>query len=108
MTITKTFNKFWTKLQVLAGKLNYNKDIIFTKLKYKLTSVLPKTMAASLNTTDFYEYVEQCSQNLQNINYINPINSSFKHNSSTKMNSNTRNQITLSQLSNQLIISSYS
>ena len=37
LKMTKNFNSFWTKFQVLASELDHNKATLISELKYKLT-----------------------------------------------------------------------
>ena len=47
LKMTKDFNSFWAEFQVLASELDYNKSILITKLKCKLTPLLSRAMASS-------------------------------------------------------------
>ena len=40
LKITKNFNSFWAKFQVLASELDYNEATLISELKYKLTPSL--------------------------------------------------------------------
>ena len=45
LKITKDFNSFWAKFQVLASKLDHNKATFINELKFKLTPLLSQAMA---------------------------------------------------------------
>ena len=45
LKMTKDFNSFWVKFQVLASELDHNKATLISKLKYKLTLSLSRAMA---------------------------------------------------------------
>ena len=55
--MTKNFNSFWAKFQVLASELDHNKATLISKLKYKLIPLLSRVMTDSVSQPkDFHEY----------------------------------------------------
>ena len=57
LKMTKDFNGFWAKFQVLASELDYNKSMLITELKYKLTLLLSRAMADGVSwLKDLYKY----------------------------------------------------
>ena len=61
LKMTKDFNSFWVKFQVLASELDYNEATLISELKYKLTLSLSQAMAGGVSwPTDIYEYAKQC------------------------------------------------
>ena len=48
LKMTKDFNSFWAKFQVLASKLDHNEATLISKLKYKLTPLLSQAMAGGV------------------------------------------------------------
>ena len=49
LKMTKDFNSFWAEFQVLASELDHNEATLISELKYKLTSLLSRTMAGSVS-----------------------------------------------------------
>ena len=71
LKMTKDFNSFWAKFQVLASELDHNEAILISKLKFKLTPLLSRAMAGGVSQpTDIYEYAKQCQQMYQNLKDI--------------------------------------
>ena len=69
--MTKDFNSFWAKFQVLASELDHNEATLISKLKYKLTPLLSRAMAGSVSRLkDIYEYAQQCQLAYQNLKDI--------------------------------------
>ena len=102
LKMTKDFNSFWAKFQVLASELDYNKVILISELKFKLTLLLSRAMAGGVSwPTDIYEYAKQYQQmyqDLKNIKIWMPVanfagnwyNRETKTNMSTNTNANTK------------------
>ena len=71
LKMTKDFNSFWAKFQVLTSELDHNKSTLIIELKYKLTALLSQAMAGGISwPKDFHEYAQQCKlayQDLKNI-----------------------------------------
>ena len=58
LKITKDFNSFWVKFQVLASELDHNEATLISELKYKLTLSLSRAMAGGVSQPkDIHEYV---------------------------------------------------
>ena len=71
LKMTKDFNSFWAKFQVLASELDHNKATLISKLKYKLTPSLSQAMADSVSRLkDIHEYAQQCQLAYQNLKDI--------------------------------------
>ena len=69
--MTKDFNSFWAKFQVLVSKLDHNEAILISKLKYKLTPSLSQTMAGGVSQPkDLHEYAQQCQLAYQDLKDI--------------------------------------
>ena len=49
LKMMKDFNSFWAKFQVLASKLNHNKSMLITELKYKLTLLCFQAMPGGVS-----------------------------------------------------------
>ena len=63
LKITKNFNSFWAKFQVLASELDHNKSTLISKLKFKLTPSLFRAMVGGVSRpTNIHEYAKQCQQ----------------------------------------------
>ena len=61
LKMTKNFNSFWAKFQVLMSELDHNESTLITKLKYKLTLLLFQAIAGDVCwPKDFHEYAQQC------------------------------------------------
>ena len=100
--MTKDFNNFWVKFQVLASKLDHNKATLISKLKYKLTPSLSWAMAGGVSwPTDIHEYAKQCQQMYQDLKAIkiqmpvanfaeNQYNWGTNANTNTNTNTNTK------------------
>ena len=71
LKMTKDFNSFWAKFQVLTSELDHNKATLISELKFKLTPLLSQAMAGGVSQpTDIYEYAKQCQQTYQNLKDI--------------------------------------
>lgn len=57
LKMTKDFNNFWAKFQVLASELDHNKAAFNSELKYKLTLLLFCAMAGGVSwQKNIHEY----------------------------------------------------
>ena len=102
LKMTKDFNNFWAKFQVLASKLDHNKATLISELKYKLTLSLSWAMADGVSwPTDIHEYAKQCQQMYQDLKDIkiqmpvanfagNQYNWGTNANTNTNSNTNTK------------------
>ena len=95
LKMTKDFNSFWAKFQVLASELDHNEAIFISELKFKLTPSLSWAMASGVSQpTDIHEYAKQCQQTYQDLKDIKiwiPI-ANFagnRYNQGTNANTNT-------------------
>ena len=71
LKMTKDFNSFWAKFQVLTSELDHNKATLISELKFKLTPLLSQAMAGGVSRpTDIHEYAKQCQQTYQNLKDI--------------------------------------
>ena len=71
LKMTKDFNSFWAKFQVLASELDHNEATLISKLKYKLTLSLSRAMAGDVSLpTDIHEYAKQYQQMHQGLKDI--------------------------------------
>ena len=69
--MTKDFNSFWAKFQVLASELDHNKSTLITELKYKLIPLLFWAMADGVSwPKDLHEYAQQCQLAYQDLKDI--------------------------------------
>lgn len=61
LKMTKDFNSFWAKFQIMASELDHNKIMLISILKFKLTSSLSQAMAGRvLRSKNIHEYAQQC------------------------------------------------
>ena len=61
LKMTKNFNSFWAKFQVLASELDHNEATFISELKYKLTPSLSRAMTGGISRPkDIHEYAQQC------------------------------------------------
>ena len=92
LKMTKDFNSFWAKFQVLASELDYNKSTLITELKYKLTPLLFRAMANGVSwLKNLYKYAQQCQlayQDLKDIKLQTPA-ANFSGNQYQGTNTNT-------------------
>ena len=92
LKMTKNFNTFWAKFQVLASKLDHNEATLISKLKYKLTLLLSQAIAGGVSRLkDIHEYAQQCQlayQDLKNIKLLTPA-ANFSGNQYRGSNTNT-------------------
>ena len=71
LKMTKDFNSFWAKFQILASELDHNETTLICKLKYKLTPLLSWVMAGGVSRPkDIYEYAQQCQLAYQDLKDI--------------------------------------
>ena len=71
LKMTKDFNSFWAKFQVLASELDYNKATLISELKYKLTLSLSQAMAGGISRPkDIHKYAKQCQEAYQDLKNI--------------------------------------
>ena len=71
LKMTKDFNSFWAKFQVLASELDHNKSTLISELKFKLTLLLSWAMAGSVSwPKDIYKYTKQCQETYQDLKDI--------------------------------------
>ena len=71
LKMTKDFNSFWAKFQVLASELDHNEVTLISELKYKLTPSLSRAMASGVSRPkDIYEYAQQCQLTYQDLKDI--------------------------------------
>ena len=101
LKMTKDFNSFWAKFQVLASELDHNKATLISELKYKLTLLLFQAMAGDVAwPKDIYKYAKQCQEAYQGLKDIktrtsaanfaeNWYNQGTNTNASTSINTNT-------------------
>ena len=69
--MTKDFNSFQAKFQILASELDHNKATLISELKYKLTPSLSQAMAGSgSQLKDIHEYAQQCQLAYQDLKDI--------------------------------------
>ena len=69
--MTKDFNNFWTKFQVLASELDHNEVILISKLKYKLIPLLSRAMVGDMSRPkNIHEYTQQCQLAYQDLKDI--------------------------------------
>ena len=71
LKMTKDFNSFWAKFQVLASELDHNKATLISELKYKLTPLLSWAMAGGVSRPkNIHEYAQQCQLAYQDLKDI--------------------------------------
>ena len=91
--MTKNFNSFWAEFQVLASELIYNKAILISELKFKLSLLLSWAMVGGMSRpTDIYEYAKQCQQTYQDLKDIKiqmPVANFARNRYNQEMNANT-------------------
>ena len=102
LKMMKDFNSFWAELQILASKLDHNKAILISELKFKLIPLLSQAMAGGVSwPTDIHEYAKQCQQTYQDLKNIeiqmpianfagNQYNQETNENMSTNTNANAK------------------
>ena len=60
LKMIKNFNSFWAKFQVLASELDYNKFMLITELKYKLTPLFSQAIASGVSRLkNLHKYAQQ-------------------------------------------------
>ena len=71
LKMTKDFNSFWAKFQILASELDHNKATLISELKYKFTPLLSQAMASDISwLKDIHEYAKQCQEAYQDLKNI--------------------------------------
>ena len=71
LKMTKNFNSFWAKFQVLASELDHNKATLISELKFKLTPLLSRAMAGGVSQPkNIYKYAKQCQETYQDLKDI--------------------------------------
>ena len=71
LKMTKDFNSFWAKFQILASELDHNKATLISELKYKFTPSLSWAMASDISwLKNIHEYAKQCQEAYQDLKNI--------------------------------------
>ena len=104
LKMTKDFNSFWAKFQILALELDHNKSTFIIELIYKLISLLLQAITSGVSRPkNLHEYVQQCQlayQDLKDIKLWTPA-ANFGGNWYQGTNTNTNTSIkTASQQAN--------